>query len=171
MRVLVLLVAVLMLAALSACDMANESTPNPTRIVPPTRTPAPQNQMTPYETLPPLPSATISPTPRPTRTRIVTSDVVITPTAVCSGAPSPRLIVNERGRVLDDDPRPLNVRSGPGTDYRIFGRLEVLDVFLVESGPNCGDGYVWFKIRRGILEGWIAEGDLGAYYVEPYLPG
>ena len=171
MRVLVLWIVVLMLAALSGCDMAREATPHPTRAAPPTRTPAPQNQITPDETLPPLTTATQTLTPRPTRTRIVTTSVVITPTAVCSGAPPPRLIINERGRVLDDDPRPLNVRSGPGTDYRIFGRLEIQDVFWVVDGPLCGDNYVWFKVQRGILEGWIAEGDFSSYYVEPYLPG
>jgi uncharacterized protein YraI len=81
------------------------------------------------------------------------------------------MIVNEPGRVTDDDLRPLNIRNGPSTEYRILGRLEVGNVFLVLDGPQCSSNYVWYFIRRGNLEGWIAEGDSVSYYIEPYLPG
>lgn len=148
----------------AACSPPTETVPPPTTAVP-TRTPLRVN------TLPPS-TPTLGTLAPSTRTPVtVDFDAVITPTPTCIGAPPARLILNERGRVADDDPRPLNVRSGPGTDFRIFGRLEVGDVFVVLEGPLCGGGYTWFRVQRGILEGWIAEGDPGIYYAEPFLPG
>ncbi len=109
------------------------------------------------------------------------SDILITPvivetpaasvTPACGEAPVPRLIVGEHGRVSDNDLRPLNVRSGPSTGHRILGRLEVLDVFYVLSGPECGGNYLWYFVDKGDLRGWIAEGDRAQYYVDLYLPG
>lgn len=94
------------------------------------------------------------------------------PTTVCGqNAPPTRIIVGEHARVLDDDLRPLNVRAAPGTDNRILGRLQVREVFMVLDGPQCSGEYVWYQIKRGDLEGWIAEGDFALYYIGPYLPG
>ncbi|MEQ8675899.1 MAG: SH3 domain-containing protein [Aggregatilineales bacterium] len=94
-----------------------------------------------------------------------------TPTLACDESPRTRLIVGERGLVSDDDPEPLNVRSGPGTGFTILGIVRTGDVFDVIDGPRCGGDYAWFLITDGNLRGWIAEGDFGLYYVEPYLPG
>jgi hypothetical protein len=104
-------------------------------------------------------------------TPIIVEQPIPSPTPACEAAPPTRIIVGERGQVTDDDPRPLNVRSGPGTEFRILGRLEALQVFLVLEGPRCGGSFTWYRVRRGNLEGWIAEGDPGNYYIEPYLPG
>lgn len=73
---------------------------------------------------------------------------------------------------MDDDPRPINIRSEPGTAARILGRIEINELFLVLDGPVCADNYSWYLVRsRENLEGWLAEGDEVNYYVEPYLPG
>ena len=93
-------------------------------------------------------------------------------TPACVGAENTRMIVGERGRVTDNDERPLNVRSGPGTEFRIIGRLEVLEVFDVLDGPQCGTDYIWYRIHRADgLEGWVAEGVPGQDFIEPYLSG
>ncbi len=89
----------------------------------------------------------------------------------CPDAPRTRLILNERGYVLEDDIRPLNVRLGPGTGFRAIDQLEIGSVFAVVDGPRCGGEYAWFRVRAPGLEGWIAEGDASAYFVSPYLPG
>lgn len=94
-----------------------------------------------------------------------------TPTLACEDSPRTRLIIGERGLVSDNDPEPLNVRSGPGTGFTILGILRTDDVFDVLDGPRCGGDYAWFLISKDALRGWIAEGDFGLYYVEPYLPG
>jgi hypothetical protein len=101
----------------------------------------------------------------------VTAGAYTTVTPFCPDAPPPRLIVEERGRVLSTDPRPLNIRAGPGTAWRVLKRIDPDQLFFVIDGPKCSDGYLWFKISYQGVEGWIAEGDGSSYYVEPYLPG
>jgi hypothetical protein len=81
------------------------------------------------------------------------------------------LIVDERGWVLADDPRPINLRAAPGLDNRSLLQIEIGEVFYVLEGPVCQDNFAWYKIRYQGSEGWIAEGDLSSYYVEPYLVG
>ena len=133
-----------------------------------------------------------APTPVPTRDRTAATPIPATPeklndwslvtvapdvpipfpTPVCGqNAPPTRIIVGEHAMVLDDDLRPLNVRAAPGTDNRILGRLQVREVFMVLDGPQCSGDYVWYRIKRADLEGWIAEGDFALYYIGPYLPG
>jgi hypothetical protein len=143
------------LLVLAACDIPR-STPPPT--VTPSQTPVvlPTATETPAATLIPLILAPISPVPR----------------QHCENdAPLTQLILAERGRVLADDPRPINVRSGPGTNYRILGRIEIDQLFLVLDGPECSEQYAWYRVRYADLEGWLAEGDSTNYYVEPHLPG
>jgi len=117
------------------------------------------------------PTVSASNTPIPTRTPFEPVRLEVSPTLACTDAPRTRLIIGERGRVLDDDNRPLNVRNAPGTDNEVLRRLEILTVFDVLEGPQCRDQYAWFYIRSGSLEGWVAEGDTDVYYVEPYFPG
>ncbi len=93
------------------------------------------------------------------------------PEIVCEDAPPVQLIVNQRGRVLREDPRPLNMRSAPGTENPIVWRIDVNEIFYVLDGPECADGYQWFLVRYRTYEGWIAEGDNTSYFVEPFLSG
>ena len=104
-------------------------------------------------------------------TAVVLDGPIPSPTPACDSTPQTRMIVGERGRVTDEDTLPLNVRSQPGTDSAIEGKLNILDIFLVVVGPRCRDGYVWYLIDYEDLRGWIAEGDSLKYYIEPYLPG
>jgi hypothetical protein len=93
------------------------------------------------------------------------------PTPVCANAPLTRLIVRERARVAIDDPRPLNVRVGPGTSFERLAQLPPQSVFYVLEGPQCSERYAWYRIEAGDTIGWVAEGDLSLYYVEVYPPG
>lgn len=127
------------------------------------------------------PLATDRPTFVPTQVALNPTDVRSTafimptlppsPTPICPGAPRTRLIVNERGWVLDDDPRPINLRVAPGLDNRSLQQIGIGEVFYVLEGPVCQDNFAWYKIRYQGSEGWIAEGDFSSYYVEPYLVG
>lgn len=107
------------------------------------------------------PDETAEPSPAPSST----------PRPVCVGAPPVQLIVNQRGRVLLDDPSPLNIRGAPGTASNVLGSIDIGQVFYVLEGPECANGYWWFLIRHGSREGWIAEGDDNNYFVEPFLSG
>lgn len=89
----------------------------------------------------------------------------------CPDAPPIRLILQERGRVSDEDERKLNLRDGPGLNFEIIYSIEPDEFFFVLDGPTCADEYTWFRVQYGSFTGWIAEGDSEAYYVEPYLPG
>lgn len=89
----------------------------------------------------------------------------------CAGAPPTRIILGVRGRVTDDDESPLNVRAAPGLGSEILLRIAPGGVFFVTDGPACADGYVWYRIEYGEVQGWVAEGDASVYYIEPYLPG
>src|SRR5262245_14492205 len=61
------------------------------------------------------------------------------PTPMCSAAPPNRLILHQRGRVTEDDPSPLNLREGPGTNYAILATLDSGSIFWVISGPRCSE--------------------------------
>jgi len=118
------------------------------------------------------------PTVTPTPLRLITDTPVITPfimptpppapTASCAGAPRERLVIGERGRVLPDDPRPVNVRRLPGTENRLVTTIPINALFQVLDGPVCADGFQWYKVHYREATGWLAEGDLTSYYVEPY---
>ena len=90
------------------------------------------------------------------------------PTPACPDAPRERLIIGERGHVLPNDPRPVNLRSDAGTENRVVATIPINGVFTVLEGPVCEDAYGWYKVRYRETEGWLAEGDLTSYYVEPY---
>ncbi len=123
---------------------------------PGTQTPIPTQVQ---ETATITPTAYVMPTPPPS------------PTPICPGAPKERLILEERGQVLPDDPRPINLRSGPSMDKDVLMQIPIHAIFYVLDGPVCADNFSWYKIRYQVREGWIAEGDLTSYYVQPYLPG
>jgi len=106
--------------------------------------------------IPDTPTPFVMPTPPPP------------PTASCAGAPRERLIIGERGRVLPDDPRPVNVRRLPGTENRLVTTIPINALFSVLDGPVCADGFEWYQVHYREATGWLAEGDLTSYYVEPY---
>ncbi len=153
---------VVLLCALASCDTTDNGTT--------------QSTLTPTEDLPiseivqtnAAASGTLS--SAPTRTPAV-FEPRPEPTLACTEAPRTRLILGERGQVSNNDPEPLNVRSGPGTGFNILGILVTSEVFTVLDGPRCNGEYAWYLVISEELQGWIAEGDPNLYYVEPYLPG
>jgi hypothetical protein len=71
--------------------------------------------------------------------------------------------------VRDDDPLPVNVRSGPGRDFPRIGQIAIRSVVDVIEGPECVEGFAWYQvIYSGGFEGWIAEGD-DAYFLDPII--
>jgi hypothetical protein len=110
----------------------------------------------------------ISPTPAPPTA--TSTPLNITRIPPCPDAPPRQLILRERAQVTDNGDT-LNLRSGAGTDFDILLRLEPLAIFFVLEGPECADGYTWFRVRYNDVEGWIAEGEIGQYYAVPYLTG
>src|SRR5438045_4048271 len=87
------------------------------------------------------------PTPVPTSLRLITDTPAPTafvmptapppPTPSCAGAPRERLIIGERGRILPDDPRPVNVRRLPGIEHILVTVIPINGLFMVLDGPVC----------------------------------
>jgi len=107
---------------------------------------------------------------------ITATEAIVPPSSApviedCPNAPPIRLIVQERGRVSDEDDRTLNLREGPGTSFAVIFAIEPNELFFVLDGPECDGEYAWFRVQYRNYTGWIAEGDADVYYVEPYLPG
>lgn len=115
---------------------------------------------------PTTPVLAVSNTPRPTE--FIMPTLPASPTASCAGTPLERLIIGERGRVLPDDPRNVNVRRLPGIEHSLVTTIPVNGIFMVLDGPVCADGFQWYKVHYREATGWLAEGDLTSYYVEPY---
>ncbi len=155
-----LLPGLLIVGLLGACSMsatAPADTPPPSEIVAvsvaPTATRAPSD----------------TPAP-PTRTPFVMPTPPPAPTSACEDTPRPRLVIGERGRVLDDDPRRVRIRSLPSVESGIVASIPPDGIFFVIDGPRCEEGYAWYFVRYQRIEGWIAEGDPTSYFVEPYPP-
>ena len=79
------------------------------------------------------------------------------------------LYIGERGVGTADDPRPINVREAPGINSRRIGQVSSGQTVQVLDGPQCADNILWFKVIYGIgaVQGWIAEGKDGVYFVQP----
>lgn len=81
-----------------------------------------------------------------------------------------RLFVGGRGKVSEEgDNSALNVRHDPTVQSLSLNLLSPGQTFQVLSGPTCAGGMAWFRIIYGIsaVQGWVAEGRNGVYFVEP----
>ena len=78
---------------------------------------------------------------------------------------APRLQSGERAR--SPASIQLNIRPEPTTQRARLGVLPPGTTFTVSDGPQCGDGYVWWRSEE--LDGWLAEGDPSteSYWLEP----
>jgi len=117
----------------------------------------------------PTPIPVLAPSAPPTPISTSTNAPTLAPTPGCPFALPVRLTAGGLARVRTDDPRQMNVRLGPSTDYRLAGQIEPGEVFSVLEGPLCAESYAWYRVQYGEIEGWIAEGDTN-YFVEPYTP-
>lgn len=118
----------------------------------------------------PTPSPFLSGTPVDATTAANTLRLAVTPTLACTGAPRTRLIVRERARVTMEEDSPLNMREGAGTSFQVIAQLDPGEIVFVLEGPVCSQRYAWYLVEFDDIEGWIAEGNADAYFVEVYPP-
>lgn len=83
----------------------------------------------------------------------------------CPGAPAPRLVVGQHGRVTPGLPN--NLRSGAGIWYHRVGQIPGGGTFTVLDGPVCSGFYNWWQVNHRGTVGWTAEGAWGTYWLEP----
>ena len=154
--------ALIMTACTQGVENPSPETPAPAAITPatnlPTRTPEPAQT--------PLPQIVDSATPQ--------NGPGENPGSVqeCPGAPAILLKVDDWARVSVDPPQSNRLRSQPNTGSEITGQVGPGENVLVQEGPQCANGYTWWKVRSlDGQEGWTVEGDNAGYWlVEPISP-
>ena len=127
--------------------------------------------LTPEVTKEPSPTETMKVTeePNPTLTEITT------PTFSCLDAPPSRVQVGDMARITFTDGTSTWLRSEPQVGDNVVEKLAEGTEFEIISGPECtprsgNDGsYVYWEVNipSKSLTGWVAEGDLENYYIEP----
>ncbi len=81
--------------------------------------------------------------------------------------PPPRLEVGRHGIVTPG--LPVRVRAQAGLTGEEVGKLDPGTVFEVVDGPQCADSINWWLVSTLDVYGvWLAEGQDGRYFVEPY---
>lgn len=87
----------------------------------------------------------------------------------CPGAPPFTLQLGDWARVSVDPPIPSRIRSTPGSSGEVVGNAQPGENLLVIDGPQCANGYTWWKVRSlAGMEGWTIEGDTSSYWlIEP----
>ena len=152
----------------------NEVSPLATKeLTMPTLTPTTQ----PTNTATSIP-VTLTPTPTLTSTQQEVSftpppwefGTTPTPYVACDGVAPTHLYLGGYGSVGYDPPLANNVRSGPGKNYDVIGKIEPGGLMEILEGPECANGWVWWKVKvkNGGLIGWTAEGNGGdTYWVLP----
>jgi uncharacterized protein YraI len=83
----------------------------------------------------------------------------------CPGAPPIRLLVGQPGRVTPGAAN--NMRDIPSTGGAKVGSIPGEAVFDVVGGPQCADGYTWWRVSYQGTTGWTANGAGDEYWVEP----
>jgi len=93
----------------------------------------------------------------------------------CDGnIPPSRLSVGQRAFNINDDDFVLNVRQSPNLSGEIITQLESYQTLEVIGDVVCADGYAWWQIQVGDIQGWAAEAGFDAngrfdYWLEPLL--
>jgi hypothetical protein len=86
--------------------------------------------------------------------------------AACPDAPEITLAIGDWARVSVDPPLPSRIRSSPGSGGEFIGEAQPGENLLILDGPQCANGYAWWKVRSLTgVEGWTAEGDTSAYWL------
>ena len=65
----------------------------------------------------------------------------------------------------------LNVRDGPGTNFRIVGTLQPGETCIFETGQRSGDDWVHVQANSSGVQGWVRERFLAFYSGPQSDPG
>lgn len=87
----------------------------------------------------------------------------------CPGAPLPRLIPGDKGRITPLPAIASRVRAFPSTEGEVIGFIQPGEEFTVILGPVCDTmkQWRWWMVEHDGLQGWVAEGTLDDYWMEP----
>lgn len=137
------LVLLMIFAAATTIALAQTATPSPTPLFVPTAVPV-----------------TLGP-PTPTVFFVGTPQVQLSATPGCA-APLP-IVAGQTAYVRGG----VYLRSGPGLSNPIANYYTEPTIVTVVGGPSCdGSRYNWWQVRGPGVDGWVAEGVPGRYWVE-----
>lgn len=84
----------------------------------------------------------------------------------CGDALASRLRVGQTAQVVEGQGA-NNVRAMPGKDGELVGQIPEGGQFTVMEGSTCVENMFWWRVDYDGLDGWTAEGDNSAYWLEP----
>ncbi len=87
------------------------------------------------------------------------------PAAAQGSCLTPRLAIGGQGRVTPGSSN--RIRDAASTSGTQIGQIPAGGVFDVLEGPNCVDGFLWWRVSYEGVEGWTVEGNASGYFVEP----
>jgi len=89
--------------------------------------------------------------------------------APCGDAPAPRLIAGQTARVVPGNGIGNNLRASATASAVALGVLADGEIVTVVAGPTCAENLNWWQVRRWNGQtGFTAEGNAGAYWLEPW---
>lgn len=98
------------------------------------------------------------------------NDAILTPLVsvaeefVCDGALATRLAIEVTAMVAPGSPNRL--RLSPSLDGEPVGQIPSGEQVILQDGPVCADGIVWWGVTYDGITGWTAEG-VDSYFLEP----
>ncbi len=109
------------------------------------------------------------PVPSPTPVEIQSTDAEVNVNGganlSCVDTLTSRLQIGQQGRVSDSTSN--RIRKGSGAGFDEIGKIPPGGTFDVLDGPECADGYAWWKVNYNGLIGWTAEAAPDRYWLEP----
>src|SRR5689334_21508350 len=58
-------------------------------------------------------------------------------------------------------------RSAASTSAEQVGQIPAGGVFTLLEGPNCVDGFLWWRVDYNGVTGWTVEANASDYFVDP----
>jgi len=85
----------------------------------------------------------------------------------CPGTLTSRLFVGQYAQIAAGGSA-NRIRRGFGTNFTQVGRAEPGEMVYVLAGPECNDGYAWWRVETfdGVT-GWTAEASSDEYWINP----
>lgn len=77
-----------------------------------------------------------------------------------------RLEIGSEARVTPGAANRIRSESNIGSEQ--IGQIPAGDVVTVLDGPECTDGFLWWRVSYDNITGWTVEGNDTAYFLEPY---
>jgi hypothetical protein len=99
----------------------------------------------------------------------VMAATVNAPSSSCPGAPTQRMVVNQRGYVCTQTDA-VRLRVSPSRSADTIVQLDTGSQFTVISGPSCADNWSWWEVQTDSGQaGWLSEGgdEVDPYFICP----